>query len=516
MPALSHSQPSRVPRSFGTGVALLPFEGAAVTDPERPEPRREEQVLPLPREELRVDVRRAATGTVVVRTRVEAQEVVVDDPLARETFEVERVEVNRYVDAPPPVRQEGDTTIVPVLEEVLVVERRLLLREEVRLVRRRTEERRPQRVLLRAQRAEVERLPAPPPRPAARHEPERSPPRRATERGTPATTPGGEIVMTSDRYCIVGLFARREDAMAARQDLLDMGHSSSDITLSDAPSGKKAKARHEPGFWTQLKELFGAEDVNRYDAASQRGLFLLKVDCDAHRVDTAADILQRHGAVDLEERSGQKSTAAGTSRAPSGTTSTEQEKIPVIEEQLDVGTRREVRGGVRIYSRIVEQPVSEEVTLREEHVDVQRRPADRPATEADFQERVVEAIETREEAVVSKDARVVEEVVINKDIAERTETIHDTLRKIEVDVQDLEVEFQKDFQDRYASTGATYDQYRPAYDFGRQLAMRETAHGDFESVEPQARDEFERQHPGEWSLYRDAIRRGYERSLARR
>ncbi|MCO5171051.1 MAG: YsnF/AvaK domain-containing protein [Planctomycetes bacterium] len=467
--------------------------------PDRDDTRREEQVLPLAREELRLETRRVPTARLVVRTRVETREEEVAPPLAREAFDVERVEVNRYVDAPPPVRQEGDTTIVPVVEEVLVVEKRLLLREEVRLVRRIARERRPQRVTLRAQRVEVERIELPAPAGDDR------PP------GPHPTRGGGEIVMTSDRYCIIGLFQRREDAMAARQDLLDMGHLASDIQLSDAP--QKKGARREPGFWTQLKELFGAEDVTRYDQASRRGLLLLRVDSDAHKVDTVVDILQRHGAVDLEE----EAPAGGQARtAATATGATEQEKIPIIEEQLDVGTRREVRGGVRIYSRVIEEPVQEEVTLREEHVDVQRRPADRPATEADFQERVVEAMETREEPVVRKEARVVEEVVLSKDIDERKETIQDTLRKIEVDVQDLEVEFQKDFQDRYASSGASYDQYRPAYDFGRRLALRETSHGDFESIEPEARDEFERQHPGQWSTYRDAVRRGYERSLARR
>jgi stress response protein YsnF len=82
--------------------------------------------------------------------------------------------------------------------------------------------------------------------------------------------------------------------------------------------------------------------------------------------------------------------------------------------------------------------VQEQVTLREEHVDIERRPVDRPLSDADraFQERTIEAEERREEAVISKEARVVEEVVVRKEADQRTETISDTVRKTEVDVED--------------------------------------------------------------------------------
>ena len=93
--------------------------------------------VPVVAEELSVEKRKVDTGQVVVHVqpRVERQELEV--PLTEETVEVQRVPVNRFVDGPVPVRQEGDVTIVPVFEEVLVVEKRLMLKEEVRLVRRR-------------------------------------------------------------------------------------------------------------------------------------------------------------------------------------------------------------------------------------------------------------------------------------------------------------------------------------------------------------------------------------------
>ena len=82
--------------------------------------------------------------------------------------------------------------------------------------------------------------------------------------------------------------------------------------------------------------------------------------------------------------------------------------------------------------------MSEQVTLREEHVDVQRRAVDRPVTDADhlFQERTIEATEHAEEAVVAKEARVREELVIRKDATERAETVQDTVRHTEVEIDD--------------------------------------------------------------------------------
>jgi uncharacterized protein (TIGR02271 family) len=85
-----------------------------------------------------------------------------------------------------------------------------------------------------------------------------------------------------------------------------------------------------------------------------------------------------------------------------------------------------------------ERPVEARVNLREEHVSVQRRPVDRPATEADFNKAAtanLEVTESAERAVVSKEARVVEEVQIGKQATERTETIRDTVRKTDVDVE---------------------------------------------------------------------------------
>jgi len=97
---------------------------------------------------------------------------------------------------------------------------------------------------------------------------------------------------------------------------------------------------------------------------------------------------------------------------------------------------------VRVEQRVTERPVEETVTLREEHVHVERRPVNQPVDARNmetFKEGVIEVIETSEEAVVSKQARVVEEVVINKDVHEREEVVRDTVRRTDVEVERFDV-----------------------------------------------------------------------------
>lgn len=118
----------------------------------------EAEVLRLAEERLVVGKREVVTGVVRVRTTVETREEPVDLLLARDAVEVERRPVGRFVDEAPPVREEGDLIVVPVLEEVLVVEKRLRLTEELVIRRSRTEERHRETVALRREQAVVERL----------------------------------------------------------------------------------------------------------------------------------------------------------------------------------------------------------------------------------------------------------------------------------------------------------------------------------------------------------------------
>jgi uncharacterized protein (TIGR02271 family) len=117
----------------------------------------DEEVVPVVEEAAVVRKERVATETVRLRKRVHEDEEVLDVPVQTETIEVERVPVGRWLDAPADVRQEGDTTVYPVVEEVLVVEKRLRLVEEVRVTRRQETRRVQERVGLRREEIVVER-----------------------------------------------------------------------------------------------------------------------------------------------------------------------------------------------------------------------------------------------------------------------------------------------------------------------------------------------------------------------
>jgi uncharacterized protein (TIGR02271 family) len=116
-------------------------------------------VIPVVAEELTVEKRQVPRGTVRIHTRVETREAVVDEPLLHEEVAVERVPVNALVEGEAPMpHYENEVFVIPILEEVLVVQKRLLLKEEVRVTRRRTTISKPQQVTLRREVVEIERL----------------------------------------------------------------------------------------------------------------------------------------------------------------------------------------------------------------------------------------------------------------------------------------------------------------------------------------------------------------------
>jgi uncharacterized protein (TIGR02271 family) len=116
-------------------------------------------------------------------------------------------------------------------------------------------------------------------------------------------------------------------------------------------------------------------------------------------------------------------------------------KIPIIEENLEIGKQQVNTGTTRIRSKMVERPVEGTVNLREEHVNIERNPVNRPATDADvnaFKEQEIELTEHAEVPIVNKEARIVEEITINKDVEHHDQTIHDTLRSTEVEAEKID------------------------------------------------------------------------------
>jgi len=178
--------------------------------------------------------------------------------------------------------------------------------------------------------------------------------------------------------------------------------------------------------------------------------------------------------------------------------------------------------------------VEETVRLRDETVRVERRPADRPATEADLsagRERTVEVTETDEEAVITKQARVVEDVVVHKDVQEQTETVRDTVRRTEVEVEEVGAgrpqeargfdTYDADFRGHYtaslAGRGHPYERWAPAYRYGYELAGdRRYAGRDWAALEADARRDWEGRHQGTWDEFKDTIRHAWERVRGRR
>ena len=294
--------------------------------------------------------------------------------------------------------------------------------------------------------------------------------------------------MTSSMHehdrAITALFDTRAAAEKAKTDVLAAGLSADAVTITEGQTRGVASTTAKPdeGFWGSLKNLFAPEeDRHAYAEGLRRGGYLLTAytsDADYERM---IDIIDKDGAVDMHERestwrsegwtgyqaaatsTAATSTAAAStgmsSAATSGERATErtafadresltgstgtagvtgEEVIPIAEERLRVGKRDVNHGRVRLRSYVVEKPVSETVNLHSERVDVSRRPVDRAlgAGENLFQERTISAEEHDEEVVVSKDARVVEEVSLGKVVQDRAQEVHDTVRRTEVEIDD--------------------------------------------------------------------------------
>ncbi len=283
---------------------------------------------------------------------------------------------------------------------------------------------------------------------------------------------------------VTAMFNSREQAEQAGQALMsELGLDRGKIRTSPAAgmtdTGYDAKRPYEEkGFFASIKDLLVPdEDRYAYAEGMRRGSVLLSATLDDNQVDRASDVLEHHGALDLDEQeaswrksgwtgydsaahntarssatpASMGSTPAATATAPtapgvSGTAAPaagvrpgQDETIKVMQERLLVGKRQVEGGRVKVRSYVIERPVEEQVTLHQESLHVDRHPVDRAATAADmaaFQERTIEARATSEEAVVSKEARVVEEIALHKQASDRTETVRDTVRETKVDVDD--------------------------------------------------------------------------------
>jgi uncharacterized protein (TIGR02271 family) len=386
------------------------------------------------------------------------------------------------------------------------------------------------------------------------------------------------------QHTLVAVFDNRSDAQNAMDELLASGFTRDNVYVSSADlTGRDTTltgttttgAVHEEGVGASIKHffenLFGSdqdEHVTRYSTAVTGGQHVLTLTTTSEpEVERAADVIERFGPLDIDERhdlsgnaaslgtsayqpqssstlqagSMQSGTQAGnlsgnlsdsTLRSDSLQRDTAVERtgdkaaIPVVQEEVRVGKRQVERGGVRVFSRMVETPVNETVSLREEHVSVERRPVDQPINPADvaaLKDQTIELRETAEEAVVQKSARVVEEVVVGKEVSQRQENIQDTVRHTEVEVQPLQgsaldddTYYRNDWQTNYASLGGTYDDYAPAYRYGNEMRRDARYQGrNWDDVESDLRSDWDTRYGSSgsstWERMKAAVRSGWNR-----
>ena len=318
--------------------------------------------------------------------------------------------------------------------------------------------------------------------------------------------------------------SRSDISIVASADSTDLSAGSHDLkrlTLADGgqvmATGTLGAAMASPTADTALAKYGISTAVSKsYRDSVRTGKVVVAVQVKEDRVTVISGLMSRYSTTEFEQ---DKSASAQT-----------EVTLPVVQEELQVGKREVQRGGVHVVTHVTETPVQESVRLREEHVTVQRHAVDRAVTPADsaFKEGTFEVRQHAEVAVVSKEARVVEEVVIGKTVTEHTETVRDTVRRTDVVVEDLpnkdkhvdryathEAYFRDYHNTALAKTGVTYDETVPAYRFGMGLAETAQYRGkDWKTIESDAKTHWEKQSPGSWERFKDAVRHAWERVQA--
>lgn len=253
---------------------------------------------------------------------------------------------------------------------------------------------------------------------------------------------------------LVGLFDRPDQAQEARRKIAKEGIAENTVNVTTAETlgsyAGSTKSKDHRGFFARLFGL-GEKDerTGHYAEAVRRGSCAVSVHVDNEaQADRISDIMEDCGAIDIDQRVEQWKSSGYTGYDPLAAPYTprqieqEQQSLRALREDLKVGKRTVDTGGVRVQRHTTEEPVSEQVSLHQEKANVERRPVDRPATAAEMEafgkgDKSIEVRETNEEPVVSKTARVVEEVNVGKKSSDRTETINETVRRQDVDVENL-------------------------------------------------------------------------------
>ena len=251
---------------------------------------------------------------------------------------------------------------------------------------------------------------------------------------------------------IVTLFDTAQHAEAAKSNLAKAGFLTDDMSIvSGAELPTSGNALREPGLWHRL---FGGDieqhEAEVYGKAVETGGVVLTVRAADEDVPKAMGILNQHTLVDVQERAvahgllskdevvaAAPAVAAAMPVKPLTTDVSKEQVLRLAEEQLEVGKKLVEQGTTRIRRFVTEKPVEASVTLHEEHAEVVRRAVTDPSyiQDIDWSDTTVEVLETAEQAVVSKSSHIAEEVVVGKTGSDHVETVHDTVRRQQVEVE---------------------------------------------------------------------------------
>ena len=306
---------------------------------------------------------------------------------------------------------------------------------------------------------------------------------------------------------VIGLFSSEEVAQRVMDELRAQGFNRRNINHLKGDQGDLEDELEREGV--------SAADANYYAGELRQGGALVSVRAEDNHVDEAVAIMNRHAETedDFRDDADYAAPLAGaetdavdsevvgadtlaTDEITGGSRTVEPETdeahLNVVEERLRVGKREVQRGGMRVRRVVSERPVEEQVVLRDETVRVDRRPVDRTLDAADgdlFTEQTFEFTETDEEAVIAKEAHVIEEVVVGKDVETRTETVRDTVRRADVEIEKM------------------------SQSYGQNLAGDVRYEGrEWHDFESEARADYERDNQGgkPWDEVRDSVRSSWE------
>ncbi|MFT3925427.1 MAG: YsnF/AvaK domain-containing protein [Myxococcales bacterium] len=241
---------------------------------------------------------------------------------------------------------------------------------------------------------------------------------------------------------VIGLFNNFGDATSTLGDFSKMGLTADRVGLLSSAQGAHATAGLSQLELPEIGRAAANQPMLTW-LKSPGGIAgaLVRLGVSRNDAQRCIDTLRRGGTLEaVLVEDGKEADAQAIMQARSARyEDTDDLVIPVVAEELEVGKRVVESGGVRVSTHVRSVPVEKTVTIREEHVRIERRTIDRPVAERDaaFQDRAYELKASAEEPYITKRAHVVEEIRVHKDASEHEERIQDRLRHTEVDVSEI-------------------------------------------------------------------------------